>query len=56
MNNKELEFLGKSTKHFNELVNTNIAMLLNVFLHSGNVNERKEIIQMIDILRMTRKK
>lgn len=56
MDNKELKFLGKSTQHFNELVDSNIAMLLNAFLHSRNNNQRIELIHMIDILRMTRKK
>lgn len=56
MNKKDIEFLGKSKQHFNELVDSNIARILKEMLNRTKDSEIKELVNMIDILRMTRKK
>lgn len=51
-----IEFLGRNKQHFNELVDANIARILKEMLNRKKDNEIKELVNIIDILRMTRKK
>lgn len=56
MKTQDCKFVGKSTRFFNELVDANISKILDELLQCKNANEIKELIHMIDVLRMTRKK
>jgi hypothetical protein len=56
MKKEELKFIGKNKQLFNELVDANISKVLYALFNSTDVNEIRELIHMVDILRMTRKK